>query len=553
MSIDHSGNGRLRAEQRRNNRLPMAVGHASLLNIRRIVAEIPLVLATTMTPAEAVGVSAVQLMLFTGRPLENLCELRLTDADLFDDRFAGQSMLVRLRTGYALSMPAGGSPTRAKHDRRDGAGAEVVSNIILGLGSRTASCLRRLLTPERWDISAADVSAWRSDTKLFAQPADEVRAAVDRFLRDCPALRGRSGARRILSPHQLSHALRGQLLNVVKGDDAAVRIIVGNSRPTPDTASSYYLGSTIGTLVKYHKQAVEQLGIDKVEDLLIPDDEKKYYLPLGSCLVPTTSEVERLRGIPVQSLKIDRRRRASIPDLAQLHEALLVYTWLMWSICVGGRESSQPLPHPDQIDRATGFGFFGDKGYTPPGTAVHAVAAARHVPAAEALTDYKTRLLWIPPHVRAQLVAYQSHLELLLVDPRITAKNRVRLREAITRTPTRMAFVHLTPSLDVEPLRPGTFTAMLTAKPWEWNFPMNALRHFVRSSLTGKFSAETMDALLGHWEVGSEPWWNGSALDPLRYRSDLERAYAELLPVSDWPVLSGLKRSASGSPMAVSE
>jgi hypothetical protein len=100
----------------------MAVGHASLLNIRRIVAEILLVLATTMTPAEAVGVSAVQLMLFTGRPLENLCELRLTDADLFDDRFAGQSMLVRLRTGYALSMPAGGSPTLAKHDSMAGTG-----------------------------------------------------------------------------------------------------------------------------------------------------------------------------------------------------------------------------------------------------------------------------------------------------------------------------------------------------------------------------------------------------------------------------------------------
>lgn len=204
----------------------------------------------------------------------------------------------------------------------------------------------------------------------------------------------------------------------------------------------------------------------------------------------------------------------------------------------------QPLLHPRQIDRESGFGIFCDKSYTPPGTAAHVVDGDHSIPAAVALTNYKTRLVWIPPHVRAQLVAYQTHLELLRVHPGLTEQNKEQLEEIIALDPTRLAFVRLTRTLDVVRLSPKSFMALLAGSAWQWHQPMNALRHYARSYFPGRVSSETIDALFGHWEVGAEPWFNGSALDPVLYRADLEHAYSELLPVADWPVLPGLKRQA---------
>ena len=406
-----------------------------------------------------------------------------------------------------------------------------------------ARCGRQLLGAREWD-GTDEPSIWRGDRKLFSSPLAELIADIDNFLRACEPLGDDDKSRRLLSRNQLSTALRNGLLVAANGDAAAAHIILGNNDRAPTPSASYYYAASVSTLAEYHAKAVEALCIDKVNRKDIRYFEVQSRLWLGSQRVPSSDTVDGLREKAVLILSGDRRRRRNFPSLNHLHDALLIYTWLMWSMCIGGREGMQPLLHPRQIDSESGFGIFCDKSYTLPGTVAHVLDEDRSVPAAVALTNYKTRVIWTPPHVRAQLVAYQTHLELLRVHPGLTEKNRERLGRLISVDPTRLAFVRLTKTLDVVRLSPRSFMALLSGSAWQWHQPMNALRHYARSNFPESISIETIDALFGHWEVGVEPWFNGSALDPVLYRADLEHAYSEFLPITDWPVLPGLKLPA---------
>jgi len=54
-------------------------------------------------------------------------------------------------------------------------------------------------------------------------------------------------------------------------------------------------------------------------------------------------------------------------------------------------------------------------------------------------------------------------------------------------------------------------------------------------------SGEIVDAFMGHWEHGQEPFGRYSSLSPTDYRRMLESPLQELLQEAGWEVVEGLK------------
>jgi hypothetical protein len=64
----------------------------------------------------------------------------------------------------------------------------------------------------------------------------------------------------------------------------------------------------------------------------------------------------------------------------------------------------------------------------------------------------------------------------------------------------------------------------------DWNLRLGAMRHFVRSQLLWAGCAgEAIDALLGHWIRGAEPWGRFSTLPPAKWSQQIDVALIPLV------------------------
>lgn len=220
--------------------------------------------------------------------------------------------------------------------------------------------------------------------------------------------------------------------------------------------------------------------------------------------------------------------------LSEFDDAFTVYSWLFFSLHTGWRPPpDRILPDVSQVDRATGAFFLEDK-------LVRATTATtwddEKADQGEVLDDNDDedelalqangsdkantraglKMRWLPlgQRVLAQLRAYHHHVarRSTIALARPPKSSRDEIIEHLTR------LLGLTEKL-----------------PWNFN------RHHLRSNLVGRVSVEVINAYLGHWEKGSEPWANGSCLDPVAYVHEIHTALDELFPAEDWPVIHGFR------------
>ena len=85
----------------------------------------------------------------------------------------------------------------------------------------------------------------------------------------------------------------------------------------------------------------------------------------------------------------------------------------------------------------------------------------------------------------------------------------------------------------------------LALRSFRANLPSNLQRHFLRTTLVGSASAESIDAMLGHWVVGTEPWGRYSGLDPFIYAEDVRPLVDNALGRAGWQAEHGLEAEAS--------
>ncbi len=221
-----------------------------------------------------------------------------------------------------------------------------------------------------------------------------------------------------------------------------------------------------------------------------------------SALTNLLDDLQSVKDFPSWSVIVD------------FHNRLTFYVTLFWNMATAARAIRSPLLSINDIDPATGLTTVSDKDSIPP---------------------YHARLVWVPPLLRQQLIEYGEHL------------NRVRAHLSLVYethpTKAESAGFFLTTKGKSEPVTPSSMNVHLKHY---LDAPANAHRRYLRTELLQRgMDVESVDALMGHWSAGEEPWGRFSSFNIMTYLAQLRRFLEPLLnelgfrPINS-PLISGV-------------
>lgn len=221
------------------------------------------------------------------------------------------------------------------------------------------------------------------------------------------------------------------------------------------------------------------------------------YIPgkfVGSRLCPTVAGVQRA----IRNIKLVGQPRSNSNDLVSTHNFTSQITLWHFSFATACRAIETPYLPLSDIDQPSGLALLADK---------------------DDGTKYKARLAWVPPHVLACMESYEEYRSGLLVKyPYLTAES---LPSIFFLQRKRNG------SLKALPIRPKMIEAL--TQPF-LPYPANFHRRFMRSELVSRgCPVEVIDAYMGHWSFGEEPWSIFSSFSFQQYRTEMERYLVPLM------------------------
>lgn len=356
-----------------------------------------------------------------------------------------------------------------------------------------------------WDAAR---QAKKRSVRLFGSHLNTRVPRFEKLLeesREClMALRHAHGAR--LTLKRLESALFASLA-VQFADTVEASLVTGSQPPFGQTAALYYQASPLSKLVDGYRQVVsawdaflphlfsERGGAQERDDTPVGTP----YVARESSIVNATTalrdELERLRG------------RGEPEAIREFHNLYTAYThWmLLWS--TGFRAVHDPVGRPQEINRRRGFVFIADK--TGDGNAHH-----RAVPAPDRLLE--------------QLALYERHCE--------AVRSRTYLMGAGANP--HAFFLYLDEKLSIQPATPALLSSELERF---FALPINVSRHSLRSFLR-KHSVPggLVNAFMGHWGIGAEPWARYSTLDPEFFRASVAPVLESLIDSLGFEVVYGI-------------
>lgn len=259
------------------------------------------------------------------------------------------------------------------------------------------------------------------------------------------------------------------------------------------------------------------------DDLAGPWSETDTIIHVGSPFRPIPSTVANLVSELKKSLEDADHSETSVLKLTQLHNSMTSYTAFLIAFSTGFRAIRDPFLSAAEIDWDTGFAVLSDK---------------------DNEDGYNSRLIWLPPVCRLQLQLFLEHQQNALYRfnilipgiftnpdrPRRDASGRYMFYSKIDKDSNKYVATTLVPK------SAGTELHSVYA------LPFNASRHYLRSCLLErKCPVEVINAFMGHFERGEEPWGVYSGLSPLAYRDALMHDLVPLLKDDGWKELRGLK------------
>lgn len=186
-------------------------------------------------------------------------------------------------------------------------------------------------------------------------------------------------------------------------------------------------------------------------------------------------------------------------EFINYHNIFTVYVILMFNFATAARSIKSPLIQFDDIDPLLGISTISDKDTNPP---------------------YHARLIWIPEMVRKQLEIYDNHISFVraFINTKYLGNNNYHADNYC---------FFISESGKAEEVKPSTFEKY--SKDY-LDAPANAHRRFLRTKLLERnHPVEAVDALLGHWSLGEEPWAIYSSLNISDYIKTLERNLVPLM------------------------
>jgi integrase len=213
---------------------------------------------------------------------------------------------------------------------------------------------------------------------------------------------------------------------------------------------------------------------------------------VGSRLCPTRVAVK----IAILKLYKDIEESNHAQDTVKAHNLNTLLTLWHFSFATACRAIDTPYLSFAEIDADTGIAFLTDK---------------------DDGTGYKARLAWLPPAVLQRMTRYDLERADLL--PQLS-------HEAENKLPIFFLEKSRTGQLKLMRVRPASLEPIM--QPY-LPYPANFHRRFVRSELLSRgCPVEVVDAYMGHWSTGEEPWAVFSSFSFEEYRQQLE---AHLVPL----------------------
>jgi hypothetical protein len=243
---------------------------------------------------------------------------------------------------------------------------------------------------------------------------------------------------------------------------------------------------------------------------------------VGSPFRPTQKAVRNLVTTLKQHLKNAGEAELSVLKLMRLHNNMTRYTAFMIAFSTGFRAIRDPFLSSAEVDWRTGFAVLSDK---------------------DNEDQYNSRLIWLPPDCLAQLKLFREHQQnagyrFHLLMPNLHDKLGRLRRNAPGR---HMFFTSINSDRDgYMPITVGPKNIGFRLRD-VYALPFNASRHYLRSTLLeNNCPVEVINALMGHFERGEEPWGDYSGLSPHEYRNLLQEKLVPLLQEDGWEPLRGV-------------
>lgn len=295
-----------------------------------------------------------------------------------------------------------------------------------------------------------------------------------------------------------------QLLVEHEGDVAEAFLVTGQLPPMGQSASIFYHHTSSRVLIQRYTEAVRTLPLEME---FFPHDRLRHQgSNIGSELTLSIPALRTLVADLLESVGLARINWTNTEAWIEFHNAYTNYNIMLMLFTTGYRAVQDPIADEADVDWQGRLVVINDKSGEREGH-------SRIVPLAQPCWQ--------------QLKQYQRHR-------RFVIDRLSMLGEKLPRS----FFFYLTNAVQVEQVRPATLEKRLKHC---FRLPLNINRHLLRGYIreTG-VPGEAVDAFMGHWMDGQNPWGRYSSLDPLSYRAAIGRAVERLSHVLDWRVLEGL-------------
>jgi integrase len=433
------------------------------------------------------------VMLFTGSPIERAMGLTVP-SDQDEQSESPLSLLItrdengkEVKTWRIKALPPRASTEDIPNSR------PVIDHILLpdvAGGSAWVMAFRRIRKRNNRSV-------------VFRRSLEEYQGLIRKLFKEFNVSTGITDR---ITADRYSKVLFWRLLRGSVHDFTAVSMVTGQDHVL-NRSRLHYTTRQVAMMQRLYIQCAEDLAseIASVSEKTFHRShnsirESETYLGARHCptLATVTTAIsalrDRVRQVPrLQVPRSQAERRAFVSN----HDALTLYAYWMFAFATGVRGVVDPYPRIERVDIDTGILTIEDKA------------------ANSGDKGYKSRLVWLPHVVREQMQAYQVYLDELKRKYKIDSKEP-------------SFFLHL----EQDRVRPVAIrpTELESRVEELLPFPANTQRLFLRSELLDRgCSVEVVDAFMGHWCFGEEPWAPFSTFNYAVYFASLERYVAPLL------------------------
>lgn len=476
-----------------NQHLPFNINE---LAIREFLPLLERISSSASNEIEYEVLLALEISLWTGQPIDAVAKLRVTDG-----------VLPRQTFGY--QHPPGEKPGRWFIPVSPPAYDKLVSKFS-DHGCRPI--VPHVVLPDVLNIGAG----LTRNAKPFNQTATKLKKAASKILAELDPTRR-------LTLSRVQRFLRHYLSSHSQRDSASIQLLFGGemkqqtrlhytTRRLNDLEQIYLTG--IAEIIS----SIYELGCDAYSPLTEQSlSATKSVLSndsVGSRLCPEAGTISK----KIEDLKKDLRAtgplRESRSAVMNYHNRFTLYTFLMMQFATGYRAVIDPLLRLTDIDPITQTAIVRDK---------------------ELPNNSNARLIPVTEVIREQLFRCERHREAVLgiaLELASSKEDRARVKNN---------FFLLDSKLDkVIELRPATFHELFSEV---YPYPVNASRRLVRTALIDRdCPTESVDAFMGHWQHGQQPYGRYSTLPVLKIIEPVRNELPSLLSDLGFTVVNSALR-----------